>query len=410
MGASLNLHRLFYTREGYLQALNVAGKDEADLSFAREKIRATLREAFREPERFISKAELFAGSVATSTAEAKLPTPKFRLQGSFAYHTANDCQQTPPQQVDQDDGMFIPVPYHEVNGVPRPWLTTKAYFAIVEAALKPLCEHYGWILNPGGPTDTCVRIGISSRLHIDLPLYAVSNETFEAIAEANTRGLAKADSLTADAAREDEELPEDIYQALDESEFVLAHREKGWTGSDPRKLEIWFENAVRAYGQIVRRLARDYKGLRDAHWSKSDLGSICIMAAVVKAVTKLHPLHQNRDDLALIAVGREMVKIFGGPVENPAFPGDPDKYLCQKWSPEFRAEVRRVIAEACDCMERAVFDTLHKGVAVKLARSAFGPRVPEDEQLISMVGVAAVIRQTEPAPQPKPMVPRTKSG
>jgi hypothetical protein len=240
----------------------------------------------------------------------------------------------------------------------------------------------------------------------------VNDDTYEQIAEASAQMLAKADSLAADAAalRERVELSEDVYRALDESDIVLAHRREGWIGSDPRKLEIWFDNAIRIYGPLVRRLSRAFKGLRDAHWSDCDLGSICIMAAVVQAVVKLHPLDGNRDDLALLAVGREIVKIFAGSVENPAFPGDADKFLCKDWSDEFRTEVRRVFSEACDNLERAISDTLHKGIAIRLARTAFGERVPEDESLIGLVGVVATIREVQPTPQPKPMVPRTKSG
>ena len=260
--------------------------------------------------------------------------------------------------------------------------------------------------------NSCVRVGISPRLHIDLPLYAVKDETFEQLTEASARMLAKADSLAGDVGqrRDPGELSEDVYLALDESEIVLAHRSDGWIGSDPRKLELWFTSAVKQYGSVVRRLSRAFKGLRDAHWSECQLGSICIMAAAVQALARVPSFEANRDDLALLSVGREMVRIFGGPVENPAFPGDAEKCLCKDWSGDFRTEVQRVFSEACDNLERAIFDTLHKGVAIRLARTAFGGRVPNDESLISLVGVAAVVRQVQPTPQPKPMVPRTTSG
>jgi hypothetical protein len=412
MSASLNLHRLFYTDDGYLSALRVSDADQSTLSTVREKARKAIREAFRNWEKFVTKADLFESSEAGAGFPPTLPAPKFRLQGSFAYHTVNDCQRTPPQQIDQDDGMFLPVSFIVTGGGVRPRITAKAYFTIVEAALRPLCSQEGWTLNPGGPKDTCVRIGISPRLHLDIPLYAVRDEAFEQLVESSARVLAKSDSMTFDAAAfsDQEELPEDVYRALDESELVLAHRQEGWRGSDPRMLEFWFDNAISVYGPIVRRLSRAFKGLRDAHWSECELGSICIMAAVVQAVTRTHPLDRNRDDLALITVGREMVKIFSAPIENPAFPGDADKNLCNGWSDEFRGEVRRVFAAACDNLERAVFEAPNKGIAINLAREAFGDRVPPDQSLISLVGVAAVIRQVEPAPQPKPMVPRTKSG
>jgi len=238
------------------------------------------------------------------------------------------------------------------------------------------------------------------------------DEAFEQLAEASARLLAKADSQALDARflREREELSDEVYRALDESDIVLAHRRDGWIGSDPRKLETWFNNALTNYGPLVRRLSRAFKALRDAHWPECELGSICIMAAVVQAVARTHPFEHNRDDLALLAVGREMIKIFGNPVENPAFPSDADKYLCKDWNPEFRMEIQRVFSEACDNLERAIFDTLHKGHAIKLAQAAFGDRVPDDESLVVLVGVAPAIRKVEPTPQPRPMVPRTTSG
>jgi (2Fe-2S) ferredoxin len=98
-----------------------------------------------------------------SLVDAKLPQPKFRLQGSFAYHTVNDCQGSPPKHIDQDDGLFLPIGFLSANGNARPGIASKAYFKLVEDALRPLCARNGWILNPGRAKDTCVRIQITPR-------------------------------------------------------------------------------------------------------------------------------------------------------------------------------------------------------------------------------------------------------
>lgn len=407
MGATLNLHRLFSTDDGYLKELRVADRDREVLSSAREEIRGALRVAFREWKKYVTRAELFEQMLEKASIDPDLPAPKFRIQGSFAYHTVNDCQQTPPQQVDQDDGMFLPIGFISNGGGTRPQIASKAYFKIVEDALKPLCASRGWTLNPGGQKDTCVRVGINSRLHIDLPLYAVEDEAFKQLMETRAASLHK--SIAAmDAASAD--FSEEVYFYLADSEIALAHRKDGWIGSDPRKLEQWFVTSVTVYGTIVRRVCRAFKGLRDAHWADSDLGSICLMAATVTAFGRVGRLETNRDDLAILTVGRKMVEVLAGPIENPAFPGQPELHLCNGWEPGFRDEVRGVFSEALDKLERAIFHTLHRGIAVKLAREAFGDRVPADENLVALVGVAAVIRQVVPAPQPKPMVPRTTSG
>jgi hypothetical protein len=398
MSASLDLHRLFYTDAGYLKELRVPDKDQATLSHAREQIRATLRNTFREWRRHVSTTTL-SGSA-----------PKFRIQGSFAYHTTNDCQQTPPQQIDQDDGMFLPVSFVANNGGTHPDVSSQLYFEIVETALATLCAQEGWRLNPFGPKDSCVRVGINDRLHIDLPLYAIKDEAFEQLAEASATALKRAGVAMDAMAQDQTELLDSVYRALGESEIVLAHRREGWIASDPRKLEIWFDSAMKAFGPIVRRLSRVFKGLRDANWTECQLGSICIMAAVVQAVMSVSKFENNRDDLAVLAVGRELVRIFASPIENPVFPGDPDKYLCKDWSAEFREEVRSVFAGACDKLERAIYATLLKGHAINLVREAFGERIPQDETLVIRVGAAAIVREKEPERQPRPMVPRTKSG
>jgi hypothetical protein len=411
MANLLNLHRLFNTRDGYLGQLKVADVDSATLSRAREIIRKTLKDAFRNWERFIAKADLFEAHVLQKGAEIKFAGPKFRIQGSFAYYTVNDCQHPPHQQIDQDDGMFLPVSFIAINGNAKPRITARGYFKLVEAALKPICQRENWILNPAPIKGSCVRVGLSERLHLDIPLFAVSDETFENLRESVIKAFMTRDAAMDSAStREDDELSEDLYKALQDNDIVLAHRDDGWVGSDPRKLEDWFNAAIDTYGEIIRRFSRVYKGWRDAHWTECDLSSICIMAAVVKAVSNLHPFEDNRDDLCLLAICKEMVKIFASPIENPAFPGDEEKSLCKGWKPEFRIEVQSTLSATCANLKKALYDTMHKGLALRSARAAFGDRVPENEALISLAGVAAFVRKVEPIQQPKPMVPRTTSG
>jgi len=410
MPASLNLHRLFHTDAGYLHGLRVRGEDSATLSAAREEIRMTLRGAFSDWETYVRRTDLFEDTVLKSVGTLDLPAPKFRIQGSFAYHTANDCQQAPVQQIDQDDGIFLPIGFITTGGTTRPVIASKAYFKIVESALEPLCRRRGWTLNPGASKDTCVRIEISRRLHIDLPLYAVQEDVFRELVETAAVNVAKSlDSGTADSL-EGLQFAESVYQALQDNEISLAHRKDGWIASDPRRLEDWFKDAIALYGQALRRVCRAYKGLRDAHWADCELGSICLMAAVVTAVEQIGRLDQGRDDLTILAVGRRLDSILAGAIENPAFPGDASKYLCKGWTPEFRAEVRAVVRNACDELDRAIHDTIHKDIAITRARAGFGDRVPDDTRLISLVGVAEVIRQIDPTPVARPMVPRTKSG
>jgi len=136
MATKLNLHKLIGTDAGYLHAIRVEREDRDDLSEAREEIRTELRDAFRNWEKFVNRAELRDSAFEGTAYTPDLPAPKFRIQGSFAYHTANDCQNPPDQQIDQDDGVFLPLSFVMVKGFARPTIASSAYFQLVERALR----------------------------------------------------------------------------------------------------------------------------------------------------------------------------------------------------------------------------------------------------------------------------------
>lgn len=399
----LNLNKLMGSEEGFLDAIQVNDRDKLTLSAAREKIRERLRYAFRNWSEFVTRAEL-QGPLLKDAVEPKVPIPKFRIQGSFAYFTANDCQSPPAQQIDQDDGVFLPLTFVTLNGTARPTIASSAYFTIVEKALEKLCADEGWTLNPKRK-NSCVRVEISSRLHIDLPLYAIRDEAFERLVE-----VVAADSLTKSfAIRDSRELDDQIYRELADAEIILAHRQEGWIESDPRRLERWFKNAINVWGPVVRDLSRCFKGLRDAKFDDG-LSSICIMASVVRAIESLSGVDGSRLDIALVDVAREIASNTGLPVENPVFRGDAKKHLCAGWTPEYRDRVRALFEDAADELDQAINQTFNKTVAVSRARRAFGARVPDNEDLITLIAPAEVVRNTPPQRQPEAQVPRTKSG
>lgn len=404
MAASLNLHRLFSMDEGYLGALRVPDQDAEKLRQARESIRSVLRTAFADWSTHVTRTALFESVIAKSAAPAPVLTPRFHLQGSFVYFTVNDCQQTPPQQIDQDDGVFLPVTVLTVGGTAQPAVVSKAYFDLVEKALAPLCAREGWTLKP---KKTCVRVILNSRLHLDLPLYAVRDDAFERAAQAH----ATTHSERIEKVYARQELDEDVYAGIDDADVFLAHRTKGWVQSDPRSLERWFRNVLDVHGDQVRRLVRCYKGLRDAVWPDCDLSSIALMKAIADAYDRVGPLDQSRDDLALIKIGHELTAILQGPIANPVIPDDPACNLDNDWSPEFRATLIAEIDARTQLLNTGVHGTLNRMVAVQRAREAFGERVPDKPEIIGLVGAAAqVIRSERPQPQPQPVVPRTKSG
>ncbi|QIK40510.1 hypothetical protein [Pontivivens nitratireducens] len=97
------------------------------------------------------------------------------------------------------------------------------------------------------------------------------------------------------------------YRMLSHDEMMLAHRNEGWMKSDPRKLEDWFVDAVKQYGEQVRTVSRYLKGWKDFQWPKGRLASITLMAAVVSVFEKTSAaIASDRDDLALLRVAQDL--------------------------------------------------------------------------------------------------------
>jgi len=399
----MNLHKAFGPDKGYLANLRVRDGDAGTLRNARDLARQHLREAFKLWPQFVEQiGPLFEDTVLRKSAEQSPPAPKFRMQGSWSYHTANDCQQNPPQQVDMDDGIFLPVGFLTRQGTTRPGVVAKAYFGLVEAALAPLCTKMRWKLDRS--KSSCVRIVINERLHLDFALYAIEDKEFTRLTEARAMVLAK---RAQDASEDD--LPDDIYTGI-KSDIMLAHREEGWIASDPRGLDIWFQEAVDNFGQQVRRLTRDFKGMRDWKWKYGDLSSICIMAALVQAIEELGSLDADRDDIALSNTARRMATIFRNTVKNPVVNGGQVTHLCNGWTREFRQEVCDTFERIADTLDDAMDNTYDRNDVLAKAARVFGNRMPDDPNLVVKMSAPAYHRSKPAEIMPAPIPIRTKSG
>lgn len=401
LSANMNLHKAFGPDKGYLANLRVRDGDAGTLRSARDMARQHLREAFKLWPQFVERAALFEDTVLRKSAEQSPPAPKFRMQGSWSYHTVNDCQQNPPQQVDMDDGIFLPVGFLTRYGTTRPGVVAKAYFDLVEAALAPLCTKMRWKLDRSKPS--CVRIVINDRLHLDFALYAIEDKEFTRLAEARAAVLAK---KMQDAA--DDDLPDDIYTGI-KSEIMLATREK-WIVSDPRKLDVWWQEVIANFGEQARRLTRDFKGMRDWKWKYGDLSSICIMAALVQALREVGPLDQDRDDIALAKVARRMATIFRSTVKNPVVDGGTDTHLCNGWNADFRDEVCSTFARIADTLDDAMDNTYDRNEVLAKAARVFGDRMPVDPNLVVKMSAPAYHSSKPAEIMPAPIPIRTKSG
>jgi len=169
-----NLHKLF--RNGtnqncLLKNLNIDGDDRAALSTARTKIRRHLRLGIEQ----LMLQQLGIEKVV----------PKFFTQGSWAYKTLNNPAMFPPQEIDLDDGVYLPMSL--INGT-SPDVACNSFFKIVDVLLQGLIEaNQGWSLVK--EKQNCCRVKISSKSHVDLPLYAIPDDEFVRLTEAAlTRG------------------------------------------------------------------------------------------------------------------------------------------------------------------------------------------------------------------------------
>jgi hypothetical protein len=382
----INAHRAFF-REGaddtYLAALDIDDPDRVAMRAARDAIREALREGFRNWPDYIDRQQLLEHRALESLAFAEAPPlrPKFRMQGSWSYHTLNRTTHEPPQEIDLDDGVFLPVSFLSQNGQTHPAVVSDAYFAAIEAMVAPLCEERGWQL--AAPKPSCVRIELRHGAHIDLALYAIPDEDFVVLVE-------KAQESLHFSERMDEQtfFRKTIYPRLPSDHIMLAHREEGWKPSDPRKLEDWFEAAIAKHGYQLRRVCRYLKAWRDHHWEQCRLSSITLMACAVSAYDQLGAsLDGTRDDKALLSVAEQLAMRLGQRIANPVVPG---QYLDEGWSRDLRDEFVVKANELITELRLVLNGTSVQEASTRLC-ALFGDYLPDDVELLVLEGSAAIL-------------------
>ena len=420
----LNLHRLLAGTgavDGFRQNISLTIPREAELREARELVRDQLRAGFRalNDAAPTTKLPLLRKSFQTQDEAERLTLrPKFRMQGSFAYSTVNDPAYKPPQQVDMDDGVYFPTSI--VNGV-GPAVAADQLFKQVEAILAPLCTRKRWTIEEGKPSS-CVRIVLDAHAHLDLPLYAIPDEQFRydtTLMKAQhggyvLKGYGLADKQLDEQAAmaldaEARQLDEQRYRALPADRIMLAHRDGTWETSDPRKLEDWFGERKRRFGDVLRFLCRYLKAWRDQQWPTPKTGpsSICLMACVVQAFERAAvPQQDSREDRALLTVAAQLPAILRGEIPNPAVDGA--STLDADWSDEKRDEYARKAEELYASVAQALAAP-SAGQAIALLRARLGERVPDDASLVRAEEEARIL-SVAPRQVAAPAVARSTSG
>jgi hypothetical protein len=389
-----NAHALFCGLKAdpsYLANLTVDDSEKSRLMEARRVVRKALKEAATQ----ISVNDAYwQDSYRQRVSRQNRPAIliKFMTQGSFAYQTLNDPAQKPQQEIDLDDGMYVPVQFLE-NGEPA--LAAIGLYDFVDGVLARVCRQYGWELDRS--KDCCARIKLWPGAHIDIPIYSIPQDRFQELRES----LAKADMSFAshDSVKGDWRLPSD--------QIMLARRDGSWVQSDPQMMHDWVEGRVERYGPQFRRLSRFFKGWRDHTWQKSALSSICLMRAIDIALADLPGLpNGERDDELILEVAKRLPGIFSGKVSNPVLPD-----LCIN---EWDDAVRQGIVAGADLlkseMESALERTGDAEQVVKKLRARFGGRLPYRPDVVKIASKISAIARATPATVAAPQVIASTSG
>lgn len=365
----------------FLKALDLSSEEKQSIDAARKDIRDALREGL--PAALRKKG--YTGRVCD---------PKFYIQGSWAYKTLNRPCQTPPQQSDVDDGVYLPLSI--IKEEAKPHLAIDDFFTAVTEVLQPLCNNSVWELERKA---NCMRVVISHYAHIDLPLYAIPDEQYlllkAAMEERNVRIM---DSIDATAATQ-------TWKKLPSDQILLAC-ERGWIKSDPLSMKEWFEQEVQDKGQQLRRVIRYIKGFRDQQWDEKGPSSILLMAAACP----LFEFEYKRDDEALLTVLKGIPKALRDGVVSPT---DQDVYLTDALSEEEVDAAAEKFEMFAKYLEAAMsLSATAKGQACHWMREMLGDRFPNRPDLIDgkPTSLPAAIAAVEPEPSELEILKRSKSG
>ncbi|ACB83239.1 conserved hypothetical protein [Methylorubrum populi BJ001] len=389
-----NAHALFYGLKAdpsFLASLTVPEGERKALMDARQEIREELKAA---ASYIITQDEYWQpGSVQRSAIRNRPPIQiKFMTQGSFSYKTLNVPARRRVQEIDLDDGMYVPIDYLE-NGEPA--LVAKGLYDFVEKTLASLCKRRGWKLDT--TKECCVRVKLWEGAHIDLPIYSIPRDRFVQLRESMARTATA--SMTYDSVKGDWKLPSD--------KIMLAQRDGKWVQSDPQQLHDWVEGRVERYGAVYRRLSRFFKGWRDFTWERSKLSSLCLMCAVDLALRQLDGLPtENRDDELVLEVAKRLPDILNGKIMNPVL-----GHLCiNEWDNEVRGEILEGAEKLRIQMIAALERTGDAEQVVLKLRARFGHRIPYRPDVVTISSTISAIEKAPAQTVAAPRVIPTTSG
>ncbi|QTE80862.1 CBASS cGAMP synthase [Shewanella algae] len=410
---------LNHPQNGFIAEITPEPKQVEKLRAIREEVRNELRDKFTELSssfsdingqvRYISNAStLFLSEDLKKLSNEQKKSlqklkPKFASQGSFVYKTMNSpCQA--PQQMDLDDGIYLPIDMFE----DKPVISKDLFFSYVDNTLLNLATRKGWDFSD--KKNTCARLIIDDVTHVDIPLYAVPKQRHEAMLEKvamNAFDRASTHSET--------------RTRLEPNEVNLALRNaESWTVSDPAVLNDYFKQNFKFYKELVggedvcRRVCRYLKAWRDYAFKSGGPSSVALMTCVVlsfQEMSRSRSMENLSDGEALL----ECVKRLPDQLLN-GVPNDAEKNKGELLFPKkemSKPEIDEIYESAIELHEslQSAIRAKTKNDAIMKLQKSFGSRFPSLLDLLtSTSSVAAAIRLQPAKAQPQPNVVNQDAG
>lgn len=430
-----NFHRYYNdSTDGLISKLRLPESRVATLKGLRKLIRNRTKEVFNEA-RELAKASnktISLDSLTTQVASTRLKhlspqaqaeaarllrdmddearnaflslTPRFWTQGSFQYNTLNNPYATPPQEMDIDDGTYLPMAIFE----DRPVIGHQLLLLLVDSSLKSLVhENAGWQFEA---KRTCARIKIpAEHTHIDVPMYAVPADQFllkeAALTKSHNAHMGAMDSASEPLIfnRADFELDEDSVN------LALREGDQKWMKSDPKIVEDWFQDSCQRIGPHLRSICRFMKSWRDVQWEKGGgPSSISLMAATVSILDKI--AHDKNDlGATMQMLAKHLPDEFSRGVESPDHTDEkplfPPRIEHDGRESEIMArlsEFHSILIDAQQCSS--------KELALDSINRAFGRRVLISDLIVSEKSAPAFVNEPARGGQAKTISNTMASG
>jgi hypothetical protein len=332
-------------------------------------------------------------------------SPRFWTQGSFQYDTLNRPYFAPPQEMDIDDGTYLPMTMF----ADKPVIGHRLLLLLVDSSLKSLVhENEGWVFET---KRTCARIKILDKhTHIDVPMYAIPDDVFKSKEEASLASLNEAFAKSLDSVPS-LRANNRAYYALDSNAVNLALRgdDEKWATSDPKIVEDWFEECCLRIGEHLKDVCRYMKAWRDVQWPHGKgPSSISLMAATVSILDRV-PHDMNDLGATMKIIAQNLYAEFASGVESPDDTDEKPLFPPQHEHGDQERAVMAQILNLNNILTKAQ-SCETKDLALQTLNQAFGQRVIRSDLIVRKESAPAFKNEPDIRDKPKKISTTMASG